>query len=132
MSLMRWEPGYQLGRDDMDDTHREFIDLVNAADESPDDEAFKAAFHALVQHTRAHFEHENRLMEESGFYALHVHVGEHHRVMRQMDQVNERVQLGMLKLGREVLAGMPSWFAQHAATMDSALAAHLKAKALEV
>lgn len=126
MTPMLWRPEFELGRADMDDTHREFVERVNAAAEAADNETFKACFHALYVHTRAHFEHENALMDASRFPAITVHMGEHHRMLGQMDQFNQRVQRGMVKLGREMLAEMPGWFALHAATMDSALAAHLR------
>ncbi|MGB1109706.1 MAG: bacteriohemerythrin, partial [Gammaproteobacteria bacterium] len=102
MSLLEWRPEFELGRADMDDTHKEFVELVNAVDTASKEE-FCDRFNALVLHTRKHFEAENELMISSGFFATTEHVGEHHRVMGQLDYFNKHVHLGRHEMGRELL-----------------------------
>jgi hemerythrin-like metal-binding protein len=110
----------------MDATHAEFAALLNRLGETPDAAAFMAGFAALVAHTERHFAAEDLLMVESRFPALGEHRSEHLRVLGQLRQIDERVQRGRLQMGREYIRELPAWFDLHAATMDSALAAHLK------
>ena len=48
--MITWSDAYLLGWPAMDDTHREFVDLL-AAVEAADDAALVAAWQALVEHT---------------------------------------------------------------------------------
>jgi hemerythrin len=58
---------------------------------------------------------------------LQEHRGEHRRVLAELRTLGQRAAAGRLALGRAyVRERLPDWFALHAATMDSALAAHLK------
>jgi hemerythrin len=124
---MDWnDSAHALGVDEMDHTHREFVALVNLLTEA-DDADFAALFGKLLDHCRQHFSNEGRLMRVSRFPALGEHEGEHHRVYGDLVQMNRAVQRGRLMLARAyVRKGLAEWFGLHLATMDSALAAHLK------
>lgn len=66
-------------------------------------------------------------MRISRFPALGEHEGEHHRVYGDLVQMHRAVQRGRLALARAyVRTGLADWFMLHIASMDSALAAHLK------
>jgi len=115
-----------LGIDEMDRTRQEFVALVRMLIDS-DEADFAALFGKLLEHCRQHFSNEGRLMRISRFPALGEHEGEHHRVYGDLVQMNRAVQRGRLKLARAyVKTGLTEWFDLHLATMDSALAAHLK------
>jgi hemerythrin-like metal-binding protein len=124
---MDWdEASHALGVEEMDHTHREFVALVNLLNEA-DDADFVALFDKLLDHSRQHFSNEGRLMRIARFPALGEHEGEHHRVYGDLVQMNRTVQRGRLMLARAyVRTGLADWFALHIATMDAALAAHLK------
>ena len=129
MTLLVWNDAHHaLGVAAMDETHRGFADLVNRLGNAPGGGEFRTLFAELVAHTAAHFAFEDRLMVETGFPALGEHRSEHDRVLGQMRQIAARVERGLLVMGREYVRELPRWFDLHAATMDSALAAHLKAK----
>ena len=111
----------------MDETHDEFIALVNRMQSSNDAE-FTDMFHQLVQHTEAHFAAENALMEQSRFPPIQIHMDEHERVLGDMHRMARKVLAGSLVFPRAFIEQqIPEWFDMHARTMDSALAAHLGA-----
>ncbi|MDD5296058.1 MAG: cation-binding hemerythrin HHE [Rhodocyclaceae bacterium] len=129
MSLMEWSDIYALGVPEMDTTHREFMDGVNAADSAADAD-FLPCFDALIAHTVAHFERERAWMERLGFARDHCHLGEHERVLTLLNAVRDKMaEDGDLALGRRVLSEMPPWFDQHASLMDAPLAHYLKEQA---
>lgn len=125
---MEWQDDkHSLGLAQMDQTHREFMALVNAAAGSSGP-AFVAAFTALFEHTEIHFATEERWMEESAFPALGEHVGEHRRVLGDLRRFKERVEKGSTMMAKAYLKEqVPGWFDLHASTMDAALAVHWKA-----
>lgn len=125
--MLAWDDKvHALGISEMDATHREFIALTNMLAEC-DDTDFAALFEKLLEHCRRHFINEGRLMRISRFPALNEHESEHHRIYGDLVQMNRAVQRGRLALPRAfVKQGLVEWFSVHLASMDSALAAHLK------
>lgn len=126
MHLIDWKSGrFLLGNPVMDATHIAFATLVNRLAVAGDAE-FTVLFAELFDHTGDHFAREDTLMLESGFPAIEEHRAEHRRVLGEMRQLGQRVAQGRAALARSyVMQQLPGWFAVHAATMDSALAAHL-------
>ena len=125
--LIEWDDqSFISGVADMDATHRQFIDLLNRLDNTVNSE-FAALFTRLVEHTQAHFADEEARMLASGFPGVADHTSEHRRVLGELAQIKKQVDKGLISFGRcYVREGLPGWFRLHVATMDGALAAHLK------
>lgn len=126
MPLLDWSPDFELGVPAMDETHREFVDALNAVADAPDGELL-ARLDDFIAHTDAHFAQENAWMAEILFPPIHCHKGEHDNVLGVMREVRERVVAGQLELARVLARELPEWFRLHAATMDAALAQVIKA-----
>lgn len=126
MLRLDWSPDFELGVPAMDETHREFVDLLNALAEAPDAELL-ARLDAFIAHTEAHFAQENAWMAEIMFPPIHCHKGEHDNVLGVMREVRNRVAAGQLELARVLARELPEWFRLHAATMDAALAQVIRA-----
>jgi hemerythrin len=129
MAIIEWrDDRFLLGVPEMDDTHIEFVDLTNRIMQAPNDE-FAQLYDRLIEHTHEHFEYEDRLMVQTKFPATAEHRDEHQRVLGELALFNKRVRSGLVAFGRNYIRGrMAEWFMLHAATMDSALAAHIKAR----
>jgi hemerythrin len=120
-----WER-FGLGVPSIDDIHQEFVTLMNAVATASEKE-LPGLFAELCEHTRAHFAHEDALMIKYRFPAIIEHQGEHGRVLTELEDLDERVAQGRTALARAYVRDqLPEWFALHATTMDSALAAHIK------
>lgn len=129
MAQMQWVEQFELGLDKMDDTHREFVTLYNeVAAAAP--EQFLARLDAFISHTQAHFDQENRWMEQVGFPGCHR--AEHDRVLVVMRDVRDRVARGDGFLGRRLMEELPAWFDGHVNGMDAALAFHLDSIGFDV
>jgi hemerythrin-like metal-binding protein len=128
--MMGTAPHPSLGVAEMDSTHEEFIALVKAATQAGSAE-FPALFEQLAAHTAQHFDNESRLMRECRFPAISEHESEHRRVLAEMGFVGRALARGQDRQARSYVAdGLPVWFRQHLATMDSALAACLRGATL--
>lgn len=129
--LIEWqEEILSVGIARMDETHREFIDLVNQLGMASDTQ-FHALFKMLLEHTVQHFKHENIAMEKSGFPPIIIHRNEHFRVLDKLKLLLLEIENGELDLARAfVCKYLPRWFPLHAETMDRALANHLKMSAM--
>lgn len=120
-----WNPRLEKGIGAMDATHREFVELVDGLLSCPDEE-LSDRLQALLEHTREHFAQESRWMEESGFPPIAIHEDEHRRVLSAMEQVLAQARAGDIPPARQLIAQLPAWFEQHAASMDNALAMHMQ------
>jgi hemerythrin len=126
MPLLEWSAELELGQPAMDETHREFVDMLNAVADAPDAELL-ARLDEFIAHTDAHFAQENAWMVDIMFPPIHCHKGEHDNVIGLMREVRSRVAAGQLELGRVLARELPEWFRLHASTMDAALAQVIKA-----
>ncbi len=123
---LEWSDDLALDLDFMDDTHREFVDLL-AATESADDSQLLARFEELITHTEGHFGSEDQWMKDTHFSSSNCHAMQHDVVLQVMREGLKRGrEQGDLKLVRQMAHEIGIWFPQHAQTMDAALAQHLR------
>lgn len=125
-----WDDRYLLGHRGIDDTHREFVALVDAM-LTAGDLAFPAALDAFARHAKSHFEEEDRLMDQHDFPARGCHKDEHDKVLASVREVQALVSVGEVEIGRELALALMDWFPGHADYMDSALATWLVMKATQ-
>ena len=124
--IENFEQRFLLGMDQMDRTHAEFVDLINRAGRA-DKADFTELYQTLIEHTQAHFDAEQQLMEASRFPATGEHRSEHQRVLYELRRFGEKAAAGAPALARAYIREqLPQWFELHTLTMDSALAAHLR------
>lgn len=119
-----WDDRYLLGHPAMDDTHREFVALVDAL-LTVEPEGLDAALAAFARHAEAHFDQENCWMEMDGFPARDCHVDEHNKVLASVREVQQALAEGNVQWVRDLAVALMEWFPAHADYMDSALSTWL-------
>ncbi len=129
MALMQWNEQLQLGLGKMDQTHEEFVSHYNAVVEAAP-EHFLARLDDFIAHTEAHFDQENRWMEQVNFPGCHR--AEHDRVLVVMRDVRNRLERGDAFLGKRLMEELPAWFDNHVNGMDAALVFHLDSIGFDV
>lgn len=116
-----WSDALLLGFDALDDTHREFVLIVDALLTAPD--ADMAGLVAdLERHAESHFGQEDAWMRDTGFPARECHIGEHAAVLKSIREVRELVAGGDIAIARRLAQELAAWFPGHADYLDSALA----------
>lgn len=125
-SPLSWSPDLAVGIDFIDQDHIHFLELLEQAD-GADSAALPALFDAVIQHCVEHFAREEDLMRQTGFFAFHVHAGEHARVLSELRHFRGLLERGNEQPVRDYLGEMvPQWFLNHRATMDQATAVFAK------
>lgn len=119
--VIEWSEQLALGQSVMDDTHREFVLLLNRVGAAAAADVL-AALDDFLTHTEAHFLQEEQWMEAISFPPIGCHRGEHEKVLETVREVRRRVAGGDLRLGRTLAEALAEWFPQHAASMDAMLA----------
>lgn len=118
-----WTDAYALGYPQMDATHHEFVETVNAM-LAASDEDFAKALDAFADHAERHFNQEDKWMNSTGFPAADCHIDEHGAVMKSVREVQELIRSGHergIEIGRSLAAELVKWFPGHADYLDSAL-----------
>ena len=129
MAVLEWSGALELHLAPMDDTHRDFVQLLQRADAALDADADAAApahwlarLDALIDHTVEHFAMEQRWMDDIGFDAGNCHARQHASVIHTLKQVRATLaQQPDPALMRQVLGELGQWFVMHAQSMDAAL-----------
>jgi hemerythrin-like metal-binding protein len=127
MALLEWTEALSLDLPLMDDTHREFVALVQQVEQAPDLELLER-WRELVAHTEGHFGQEDRWMADTRFSSTNCHATQHKVVLQVLRDAGRLVTQGVegLPLLRRLTGELAAWFPQHAQTMDAALALHLR------
>ncbi len=125
MALLEWSDALDLGHDAMDDTHREFVELLNRVATAAEADLL-ARLDEFIAHTEAHFGQEERWMEAMQFPPLACHRGEHEGVLETMREVRKRVAGGELHYGPVLAKAIAEWFPLHAQSMDAVLALSIR------
>ncbi len=125
----------------MEAKHHEEVELVNQIGRliktgqsgELDSEALHTKLDEWIEHTRRHFAHENRLMEEAGFAAYGVHSHEHTLVLARLELACKAWQTtgDLDALADYVLVHWPEWFQGHVASMDTMTAIYLSRQGVE-
>lgn len=125
MPQLQWSDALALELPAMDDTHREFVDLL-AVVETAGDDTLQAHWRTLVDHTDDHFGREDRWMQDTRFSSTNCHSVQHKVVLQVMREGIALAEAGDLGAIRQMARELAIWFPQHAQSMDAALALHLR------
>lgn len=125
MASLQWSDTFALGVQTMDDTHHEFVNLLDQVVHATDD-TLLPLWRLLVAHTDAHFAREDRWMQDTGFSSSNCHTSQHQVVLQVMMEGDRRGSAGELAVVRQMADELGTWFPMHAQAMDAALALHLR------
>ena len=125
MPPLQWSDALVLDLPAMDDTHREFVELLAVVDTAGDD-TLLAHWRTLVDHTEAHFGREDQWMRDTRFSSTNCHSVQHQVVLQVMREGIALAEAGNPGAVRQMARELAVWFSQHAQSMDAALALHLR------
>jgi hemerythrin len=124
-ATLQWNATLSVGDARMDDTHQEFVVMLNQLLATPQDEQLPL-YKAFIDHTVEHFAQEERWMLATGFSADNCHASHHATILETMNAVVEHYEKEDKEIITRLAQALAEWFPQHAASMDAGLALHLK------
>lgn len=125
MTALAWSEALALKQPRMDQTHREFVDLLQGlgSAHAAGEPALDPLLQGLLTHTEAHFAQEERWMADIGFAPQNCHSLQHAQVLKVLAEVRRTLVDGGDRAVVGVLVDeLGKWFVAHAQTMDAALA----------
>lgn len=123
---LAWSDDMLVGHGAIDETHREFVDLISELRQCLPEDAVRQLLR-LKEHVLSHFEMEEQLMRQFNYPSPECHSDEHTKVVNAIDQVLQRLQTGRLALSEvhRLAQALMDWFPGHITYMDSALSTWL-------
>ena len=114
--LIVWSKSYSVGVNQMDKEHQRLVDLINTlyaamrAGRSKD--AIGSILGELVEYTKSHFAHEEKLMREAGYDGYDEQKRAHEALVSQVAEVQQKYRSGTA-LGQEVMNFLKNWLVNH-------------------
>jgi len=130
MIELQWTDALALDIPEMDQTHREFVELLGLVAEAGDDIVVHA-WASLIDHTALHFGQEDLWMRQTRFASENCHSLQHKVVLSVMREGLVQGRSGRIDVIHQMAHELALWFPQHAQTMDAALALHLRSMAFD-
>jgi hemerythrin-like metal-binding protein len=132
MTPMIWTGEMSVGVKELDDDHKQLIDLLNEALETLSSgqsrEVLAEVLGRLVEKTKAHFAHEERLFDRTGFAGAEAHHREHDLMLATALKWQAHFKSGCPPiLSVEDLNGFESWLDNHIQGADMLYGPHLNA-----
>lgn len=124
---LAWNDMLLLGHGPMDDTHREFVEVVGCL-QAAEEHELGHRLDAVLAHLEQHFRQEEDWMRETGYPATDCHVDEHAAVRASGDDVKRALATGNSELCRRYADELAKWFPGHADYLDAPLAHWLSKK----
>lgn len=124
-SGLAWNASLQTQDQKMDQTHHEFIDMINDLLTLPSDQRLDA-YRQLIDHTQMHFAQEERWMLALGFAQDNCHATHHAQIIETLLLVEKEYVNGQHHFLDQLIEALVEWFPSHAATMDAGLAQYMK------
>jgi hemerythrin-like metal-binding protein len=123
---LTWAPSLETGDARLDETHEEFVAMLNQLLATPPSEQLPL-YLRFVEHTQEHFAQEERWMLATGFEPDNCHASHHATILETLHAVVPHYQNDDPDIITRLAEALVEWFPQHAATMDAGLALHMKA-----
>jgi hemerythrin len=132
MALLSWDDGYSVGIKEIDEQHKELINLINllyeAMSAGKGDQVLGEIMERLVIYTQTHFVTEERLMVEYQFPGYAEHKAEHDDLIGQVAIIHRQYKEGAAGLTMQILIFLEDWLVEHILGVDQLYKAFLLEK----
>ncbi len=135
MTTINWNNELSVNVKEIDDQHKELIDIANTLINAVENKAGRTTVENVIKRLRAytvaHFNAEEKLMREAKFPQLGVHEAEHAKLKRDVQQFQQELYKSKGPSPDAVLQFIKVWLLDHILTFDRGFARYLKEKGTE-
>jgi hemerythrin-like metal-binding protein len=133
MTFLSWRRDYEIGVPQIDAEHHRLADMVNTFHETylrgGSREEIPHLLNQLIAYAEEHFQHEEKLMSDSGYPRLDEQRALHEELVTSIFAINERLSADRTKAGAEVLQFIKNWLLDHIVKHDMDIGDFLRRKA---
>ncbi len=119
--LITWSRSYSVGVSQMDNEHQRLIDIINnlyaAMRSGRSKDAIGTILDELINYTKTHFTHEEKLMQDSNYAGLDEQKRAHAALVNQVVEIQQKYRTGTA-MGQEVMTFLKNWLINHIQGLD--------------
>lgn len=119
---IHWESEYSVGIYKLDEQHKIFINLINQLHEANARHSTLATLKRIVanleSYTAMHFEDEERMLTQVGYFRLRSHRNAHNKFAFQLADFAKRIRGGETKAAVELANYLDDWLNDHLDKVD--------------
>ena len=132
--MFEWKEKYVLGIEEIDNQHRNLVDLINrlfaAMQSGAGKDVLDETLSGLVDYTRRHFMTEEILMGNYDYPELDEHVAEHHKFTEEISKFQQEYQSGNTGISIQLISYLRNWLDEHISETDHKYGDFLREKGL--
>lgn len=129
IKLLQWAADLSVNSEQFDQEHQLWFDLVNRLHQAmlmgKGVELLRTLAHELMDHTLAHFAHEEQLMVKVNYPGFAAHAQMHQELRRVGAEFMQRFERGEITMTIELMNFLARAVPQHIAIVDRALGEYL-------
>ncbi|QID18392.1 hemerythrin family protein [Nitrogeniibacter mangrovi] len=126
--LFQWSDGFSVGVQEIDEQHKELVDLLNqlhtAIIEHHGSATSRRILDELADYTKTHFSVEESLMRVSNYPDFDIHKQNHEDLIGQVVALQEKLDTGEAKITFELLHFLKKWLTNHINEADKRFGAY--------
>ena len=132
--MFEWKPEYSVKIASIDGQHQNLFrmgeELYAAMSAGQGKAVLSKTLDRLVQYTKVHFAHEERLMRAHGYPGLEAHLVEHRALTQKVAAFQSEFENGKALMTVQLLNFLKDWLQHHIAESDQKYAPFLKERAV--
>ncbi len=129
MPLTIWNSTYELGLQEIDEHHRNLVELLNKTYDlilySTDNDEIQTILLELIKYTDYHFDVEEQMMKEASFRGLKTHITKHNNFKKQLTVLMQAYLSGAHPVNTDIVLFLWDWLIKHILKDDKKLIAFL-------
>lgn len=134
--FFEWKDEYSVGVDEIDDQHKNLVEMVNQLHEHMTDDpsmrlSVEVFLERLVAYVDYHFKTEEASMQASGYPDFENHLKIHNKLRAQVTEFRDQFINNEVDVSESLMKFLKDWLVNHIGGMDLKISAHLKAKGLD-
>ena len=131
MAIIEWSEDFKIGEDEIDKEHWGLFALIHDLGDKLAQGAAEASVNitveALVAYVNVHFEHEERLMQETGYPAFGIHKRAHEALAQRVAGFQQDLRSAPETFDFDALMEfLSNWLSEHILKLDMEFAAYHK------
>jgi hemerythrin-like metal-binding protein/PAS domain S-box-containing protein len=120
--LMEWTDNYSVGYDDINNQHKELLNLINklysAFKQGKAQKELKQILKDLITYTGYHFKTEERYFTEFNYVDANNHIAEHKKLVEKIVDFQKQLEAGNVALSYDVMNFLKDWLEKHILETD--------------
>jgi len=122
MDFINWEDKLSVGVAEIDTEHKKLISLINnlnhAIQIKSSTKTLEEILLSLIDYTKFHFGHEEKLLQQNGYAELPQHHKEHEELTAKVIDFHERLSTGKASFTLELMLFLRDWLINHIMKTD--------------